>query len=258
MKTTINFIAFCFVLSSASMTPAQGAPPWMPPAPEPVVLSETASPLTEVRADEESEIKLRKFGLGAEFRVNYVPEFFLNTLMRAAHEVKSPAYSLKFIYRTKNTDVILKGSYWSINAPDANWMGINHDWEDMEYTEFKNFKFAWGQINVVWNQPLITGLYFIYGGGIGAGAVMGDIWTTPAYGCTSDNWRDVSTTPMIGCWHSSLDPEREKEDIPRVMAALEASVGLRYDLFANVSFKLETGLFLPGFWHLSGSVEIMF
>ena len=258
MKTTIHFLAFCIVFSTASMTWAQGAPPWMPPPPAPVILSEIASPITEVRADDESEIKLRKFGLGVEVRQNIVPEFFLNLFMRAAHEVATPAYSAKFIYRTKTTDVIIKGSYWDIKAPNGNWMGIGHDWEDMEYTEFQNFKFVWGQINVVWNQPLITGLYFIYGGGIGAGAVMGDIWTTPAYNCTADNWRDATTNPISGCWHSPLDPEREKEDIPRVMAALEATFGLRYDLFSNVSFKLETGLFLPGFWQVSGSVEILF
>jgi len=226
----------------------------MPPAPG---FSEKTQLPPDIRADE-SDVTLRKFGFGAEFRMNVVPEFFLNLFMRAAHTVQSPSLAGKLIYRTRNTDVIFKGAYWDIQAPDGNWMGINHDWEDMDYVEFKKFRFAWGQISVICNQPLITGLYFIYGGGIGAGAVLGDIYTTPAYGCTADNWRDASTLPGFGCWHSSLDPNREKEDIPRVMAALEATVGLRYDLFANVSFKLETGLFLPGFWHVTGSVELLF
>lgn len=258
MKTRISLLTFCLGLSLTATAWGQVAPPWMPPPPAPLVLSEVASPLTEVRADDESELKLRKFGFGVEFRQNMVPEFFLNLFMRAAHEVNTPSYAMKFIYRTKNTDVIIKGSYWAINAPDGNWMGIGHDWEDMEYTEFKDFRFAWGQVNVMWNQPLITGLYFIYGGGIGAGAVMGDIYTTPAYNCTADNWRNATTNPLGGCWHMNNSPEREKEDVPRVMAALEATLGLRYDLFSNVSFKLETGLFLPGFWHLSASVELLF
>lgn len=256
MKNLATFL--CGLVLWIAVEPASAQqPPWLPPAPAPVISAESHVLPPDIRADE-SDVILRKFGFGAEFRMNVVPEFFLNLFLRAAHEVKSPSFAGKFIYRTRTTDVVIKGAYWDIQAPDGNWMGINHDWEDMDYVEFKNFRFAWGQISVMWNQPLITGLYFIYGGGIGAGAVLGDIYTTPAYGCTADNWRDASTTPLIGCWHSSLDPDREKEDIPRVMAALEATVGLRYDLFSNVSFKLETGLFLPGFWHVTGSVELLF
>ncbi len=240
---------FLVIAAASAQTPA----PWMPSAPE-LTFVETTSPMLEVRADE-SDIKLRKFGLGAEYRVNMVPEFFLNLFLRAAHPVQSSAYGLKFIYRTKNTDVIFKGMYWDIQAPDGNWLGINKDWDSMEYVEFVDFRFAWGQVNVVWNEPLITGLYFIYGFGVGAGAVMGDIYTTPAYGCNADNWREPSSG---GCVHLPNSPEREKEDVPRVMAALEATMGLRYDLLPNLSFKLETGLFIPGFWHVTGSVEFLF
>lgn len=252
-----NFATFCLGFAFWVFTSSVAAqqPAWLPQAP--VQKNETQVVPVDVRADED-QIALRQFGLGAEFRMNLVPEFFLNLFLRAAHEVKSPSVAGKFIYRTRNLDLILKGAYWDIQAPDGNWLGMNHDWDEMDYMEFKKFRFAWGQVSVMWNQPLITGLYFIYGGGIGVGAVLGDIYKTPAYGCTADNWREVSTTPLIGCWHSSLDPNREKEDIPRVMAALEATFGLRYDLFSNVSFKLETGLFLPGFWHVTGSVELLF
>ncbi len=103
---------------------------------------------------------------------------------------------------------------------------------------------------VLWKPAAHYGLYFFMAEHRRR-RCAGCIYTTPSYGCTADNWRDTSTS-RCRLLDSSLDPNREKEDIPRVMAAWKHS-GPALRPFSNVSFKLETGLFLPGFWHVTVS-----
>ena len=206
--------------------------------------------------EEQSEFQTQ-YGFGFQYSYNYIPEWALHIALRAAHEVKSGSYGARFVIRKKNFDIVFKGIYWNINPPDGNWLGLNHNWDDMDYVEFKNLSLTYAEISAVWNSKIVDNVYFIYGGGIGGGYVGGDIYTTPAYGCTADNWRNDNTN-NIGCFHSPNDPNREKEDIPRGMGLLEVTMGLRVDLTKNITAKFETGVLLPGFFYGTASMEFLF
>ncbi|MBU1241471.1 hypothetical protein KJ865_17295, partial [Myxococcota bacterium] len=146
--------------------------------------------------------------------------------------------------------------YWKINAPDGIWLGINHDWEDAEYTEFKDFGLAYLELTATWNTPLTDNLYFIYGFGIGGGVVLGDIYTRPAYGCTADNFENPNTIGT-GCYYINSST-REKEDLPPGMGVLEVFGGIRYDIMGNITVKGEVGMFLPGMLRATLGVEFLF
>ncbi|MGM0596558.1 MAG: hypothetical protein ACQES9_05905 [Myxococcota bacterium] len=207
--------------------------------------------LNPARAQETQNNK--KFGLGISGSYHYVPEFFLHIGLKGAHDVKAQQTGLRLLYRTTNVDVAVQFQYMQINAPDGNWLGMNHDWDQTEYVEFDNLAFAFVEVSATWNTPITDNLYFIYGAGIGGGLVLGDVYTTPAMGCTADNWRDTSQ-----CYHIPGDDRQEKEDIPRGMGMLEAIVGLRYDIIENISLKVETGFFLPGFLKTTVSAEFYY
>ncbi|MBU1218404.1 hypothetical protein KKF34_06465 [Myxococcota bacterium] len=218
-----------------------------------------------IQTQEEGTVFKRKFGFGGQFTYNWVPEFWLHIAVKGAHDVSDSSFGGRFIYRTKNADVTFKLMYWKINQPSGIWLGINHDWADAEWTEFDNLQFLYGEIAVTWNTKLVSlfngrsNLFFIYGFGIGGGTVMGDVYTTPAYGCTADNYKDPQPTGSpSACTYTPASSEREKEDIPRAMGALEAFIGLRLDLMDMLSLKGELGIFLPGFLQASLAVEFYF
>jgi hypothetical protein len=204
------------------------------------------------------ESKKPQFGLGFELQTSYVPEFFLHIALRGAHDTKGNGFGFRGIYRTKNVDVIAKFSYWKIDAPNGVWLGITGDWYEADYVEFVDFGLAYLEISATWNTKIAENIYFIYGGGIGGGVILGDIYTTPANGgCTADNFQNVSTNGT-GCSYSTTDFRREKEDLPPGMGSLTGFIGLRYDITNNITVKSELAIFLPGFLRGTVALEFLF
>ena len=225
---------------------------------DPSVMPKTETSLINSSAYVAAEnAKTKQYGFGFEVHTNYVPEWFLHIAMRGAHDVIGSGFGATVMMRTKNVDIALKGMYWKIDAPNGIYLGINHDWVDAEYTTFKDFGLAYLEFSATWNTHVMGNLYFIYGFGIGGGVVLGEIQTTPAYGCTSDNFKNPGTSNTSACWYNPAGPW-EDEDIPPGMGMLEVFGGLRYDVMENITVKAEVGIFLPGFLRGTLGLEFLF
>jgi len=254
--TTILFVA-CF---SVSFTASAQEHAFMPDdakaSPTAAAVSTEDVLFFNSRAYTSDEKPAKQYGFGVEVHTNYVPSWFLNIAMRGSHDVTGNGFGAKVMVRSKNVDIAIKGMYWKIDAPDGIYLGINHDWVDAEYTEFKDFGLAYLELTATWNSSLTENLYLTYGFGIGGGVVLGDIYTRPAYGCTADNFENPNTIGT-GCYYMTT-AIREKEDLPPGMGVLEVFGGVRYDVTKNITVKGELGIFLPGMLRATMGLEFLF
>lgn len=211
------------------------------------------------------------YGLGASAMMNIVPHFLLGAFTEAAVNKKYSVYpwaaGIHFVRRKKLMDMTVRVMFGHYGVSDGNWLGKNHDWTEVDYTEFHNMNFLWADITWTWHTRIANHFYLAYGVGIGVGWVMGKVYTTPSEGCTASNYHDTRSCHPTGmlcdgdsCPRESLatHPLREKESVPPVLPAINGHIGLRYDIFRHLSLKLDTGLFLPGFWFFQLSITAFF
>lgn len=212
------------------------------------------------------------YGLGASFMLNIVPQFMLGAFTEAAVNKKYNVYpmaaAIHFVRRKKMLDMKVRVAFGYYGIRDGNWLGANHDWSEVDYTEFHNVNFLWADVTWTWHTKLAKRFYLAYGVGIGIGWVMGKVYTTPSMGCTSSNYHDTrlckpdnAVCDGSSCTRESLATltlrEREKS-VPPVLPAINGHIGLRYDIFRHLSITFDTGLFLPGFFFFQLSATAFF
>jgi hypothetical protein len=214
------------------------------------------------------------YGLGVSAMMNIVPQFMFRAFTEAAVHKKYNFYDwaagIHFVRRKKLLDMTVRVMFGHYGVSDGNWLGANHDWNEVDYTEFHNLNFLWADITWTWHTRLAKRFYLAYGVGIGIGWVMGKVYTTPSNGCSASNYSDTSPgqcspgPPAVcdgtSCTRESLadHPDREEETVPPVLPAISGLIGLRYDLFRHLSVKFDTGLFLPGFFYFQLSLTAFF
>ncbi len=205
------------------------------------------------------------YGLGLSGGMNIVPQFFLHAFTKAAvrktYNIYDLAAGIHFVRRKKLMDMTVRVMFGHYGISDGNWLGRgDHTFAETDYTEFHNMNFLWADVTWTWHTRLARHFYLSYGVGIGLGWVMGKVYTTPSEGCTPDNYYRTdmcrpSGLPVDACDGNTCSrealashPQREREKVPPVLPAINGTIGLRYDIFRHMSVKLETGIFLPGFW----------
>ena len=216
------------------------------------------------------------YGLGASAILNIVPQFMLHAFTKAAVNDKYNVYpwaaGIHFVRRKKLLDMTVRVMFGHYGLRDGNWLGANHNFDETDYTEFHNMNFLWADITWTWHTRIAKGFYLSYGVGIGIGGVIGKVYTTPSIGCTSDNYSNVRqgsgcapSLPAVcdgrSCTRDSLatHPMREQEkSVPPVLPAINGTIGFRYDIFRHMSIKLDTGLFVPGFFFFQLSTTFFF
>lgn len=216
------------------------------------------------------------YGLGLSGMYNMVPQFMLRAFLEAAknksYGVYQPAFGIHFVRRKALMDMTIRVMFGFYDIADGNWLGRDHGFDETDYTEFHDMNFLWADITWTWHTRLAKQFYLAYGAGIGIGWVTGSVYTTPSLNCSKDNYGDARlcspwgaspTTPCTkdGCPRSELSgyPTREKEkSVPPVLPAINALIGLRYDFFRHLSARLDTGIFLPGFFYAQLSLTAMF
>lgn len=214
-------------------------------------------------------------GLGVSFMYNLVPHFFLSAFTEAAksksYGLYQPAFGIHYVRRKKTMDMTVRVMFGFYHLADGNWLGRGHDFTETDYTEFHDMNFLWADVTWTWHTRLAKRFYLAYGAGVGLGWVTGSVYTTPSDspgGCTKDNYGDARlchpsgvVCDKDGCPRDQLknNPLREKEkSVPPVLPAISGLIGLRYDFFRHLSARLDTGIFLPGFWYVQLGVTAMF
>jgi len=211
-------------------------------------------------------------GVGASFMYNIVPHFFLSAFTEGAknksYGLYQPAFGIHYVRRKKSMDMTVRVMFGFYHLEDGNWLGRGHDWSETDYTEFHNMNFLWADVTWTWHTRLAKRFYLAYGAGIGLGWVTGTVYTTKSSGCTKDNYGDarVCHPPQLinqctkdGCPRDALKDLHEKEkSVPPVLPAITGLIGLRYDFFRHLSGRLDTGIFLPGFWYVQIGLTAMF
>jgi hypothetical protein len=221
------------------------------------------------------------YGVGLDYQFLIVPQFFLKAFLKAAksddHNLYRHGFGAHFVRRKGNLDMVVRlmFGFFMSSQDDGNWLGRGHGFDEIDYTEFQDLNFLWADITFIYNWEIAKNLYFGAGGGIGLGWVMGQVHTTESYAngtpgspCSSTNYDDCSICrPISGCASNctadgcDIDkscPSREKEKVPPVLPALNGVVSLRYDIWRHTSVRLNTGIFLPGFWMMNLSAEWVF
>ncbi len=213
------------------------------------------------------------YGIGLNYQLLVVPQFFLKAFLRAAksnsHHLYRHGFGAHFVRRKKNLDMIVRlmFGFMMSEKDDGNYLGRGHDWDEVDYTEFHNLNFLWADITFIYNWEVAKNFYLGVGGGIGLGWVMGKVYTTGSEGCTSSNYDNCTACRPAGavCTSSKCDrdsfrnnPDREKARVPPVLPALNGVFSMRYDIWRHMSARVQTGIFLPGFWTTNVSVEWVF
>jgi opacity protein-like surface antigen len=196
------------------------------------------------------------YGVGFEIGNSIIPSFFLDLFTKANHSTYiSPSTGIKFIYRKNKIDYILKGTYWYMNLKDGVYLENGGVWSGADYLRFENLSFYYIQASIYYNKKINKRLNLYYGGGLGFGYVGGKISSTKATGCTIDNYDKEENG---GCSWSLENKDYENLWFPKIMGALEISIGLKYKIEDNIYIKGETGIFLPGFLKITFSIEYYF
>ncbi len=218
--------------------------------------------------------------LGANYQFLIVPHFLLAGFLEAAkspsHSLYKHGFGLHFSRRKKALDMVVRLMFGFMmgSGDDGNWLGKDHDWNELDYTEFHDLNFLWADVTFIYNWEVAKNFYLGVGGGIGLGWVMGKVYTTPSSlngtgtPCDSSNYSDCSQCHPSGaqcssssCKRASLvnNPDREKSgSVPPVLPALNGVFSMRYDFWRHMSARLNTGIFLPGFFSFDLSLEWIF
>lgn len=214
------------------------------------------------------------YGVGLNYQLLVVPQFFLKAFLRAAksnsHHLYRHGFGAHFVRRKKNLDMIVRlmMGFMMSEKDDGNYLGRGHEWNEVDYTEFHNLNFLWADVTFIYNWEVAKNFHLGLGGGIGLGWVMGKVYTTGSEGCTSSNYDDCTACRPAGadctsskCTRDSLktnDANREKARVPPVLPAINGVFSMRYDIWRHMSARVQTGIFLPGFWMTNVSLEWVF
>ncbi len=260
--------------SAPETPPPETPPPETPPSAMSLPGAESATP------PKAPSRKTVFYGVGANYQFLIVPQFFLKAFLEAAkspdHNLFRHTFGLHFVRRKKSLDMVVRLMFGFMmgSQDNGNWLGRGHDWNELDYTEFHDLNFLWADVSFIYHWEVAPKFFLGVGGGVGLGWVMGSIYTTPSSlqgtgaPCDSSNYDDCSvchpsgvTCSKSGCPVSELErnPDREKSGkVPPVLPALNGVFSMRYDFWRHMSARLNTGIFLPGFWSFELSVEWVF
>lgn len=209
-------------------------------------------------AEEKRKAKVAaEYGIGARFRMIYVPELILELFVdEASSAILQPGFGLELARRKRNFELVLGVEFERATPDDGYWLGKDQDpnaaGETPDYLEFNGLGWISADVAVRWSAPFNEKLAFRYGAGLGLGVVLGEVLqtdTTCAPGTddiTEDCMRD--TVAVEG---RQLD---EPADLPPVFPVLELLVGLQWRPAPKVTINLDAGIRTAPFAGLSSVV----
>jgi hypothetical protein len=212
----------------------------------------------------EDEVDIGKFQLGARVRTIFVTHLMLQPYLAGNTGTSMTSYSvgLEFIYRRINYDIVTSLDFSALDIPDGNWLGAGHDpTADSHFVEFKNFNFVSVDVSFIGHHKFLPWLELRYGGGLGLGAVLGDVWETNNWSnCTLQNASDITQCHPVGVTLGQPNTQQQLQqtenrgvdtagnpvhhittDKPPVMGVVNLLIGLRFYPVKRMAITAELG-----------------
>lgn len=136
-----------------------------------------------------------QYGVGVHVRGIFVPEWFLKAFLASATGLSSAALGAEFVRRKGDFNLVASMNFGFYSPPDGTYMGKNKNPAvDADYIQFRNLNVLAFDVAFIWHHEFLPWLSLIYGGGLGLGIVLGDIYRISGFygNCTPDNLKDFS------------------------------------------------------------------
>jgi hypothetical protein len=281
MPRTIAWFALALALAAPpagaqepAPTPTNGAPndPFKPAPAKP----DDTSPIS-------SNDLTTHYALGLQAHYLNVPDFMLKPFLQSYTTLSSAGFGGYFVRRNGSLDIVVSVDFGFYSPPDGNYLGANKDPTlDTHYTQFKGLNFLSLDVGFFYVHDLTSWLAFTIGGGVGIGAMLGDIMVVnnSQTVCGPNNVTDPNkcypVNPNTGMAVKPSDPNFQAEleqlkspkdtaqnpnyhasgDKPPVMVVVNFQIGFKIKLHRHFGINI-TGGFRDGFV-VGGGPEFVF
>jgi hypothetical protein len=252
---------------AAQKKQAEAPPPPPPPAePAPAPAAKPVAPIADGSQKPWAlDLPSTPYQLGARIRGIFVTPAMMAPFLYAATGMESVSVGVEFIYRKPTYDVVTSLDFSWLDVHDGNYLAVNHEpTTDTQYTQFRNLSFISVDVSLIGHYDITKWLELRYGGGLGIGAVLGDVLLT------HDSGPDCSlqhAASFASCHPNNVDPNMPLEpqlkatepippggkdtsvtphrhvtsDKPPVMGVVNLLVGLRLKLPKKWTAQVEIG-----------------
>lgn len=202
-----------------------------------------------------------KHGIGLRVRGLFLPGWLLGTVFDANTALNSTAFGVEWVRHKGNMDMVgtIDFGFYSLN--DGNFMsnGKNPATE-VDYIQFRNLNLLALGVDWIWHRDITHWLSFVYGGGVGIGVVLGDVFRVSNANCTPENMNDINACyPKMlkgrlnereAVLAASLASGKDTPDDPHlypedglwpVVPVLHLLVGVNFKLSDSVSVRADAG-----------------
>jgi hypothetical protein len=223
--------------------------------------------------------KKRSYLMEVGFRGRYmsVPGGLLNSFVEAHEEDEYPkrpeisayALGLEFVVKEKSANGIFYVEYMNPMIEAGYWDDADRDpgqEDDGSWVEPQNFALITIGANYAYELRATNWLSFLFGAGLGAGIVLGDLYEWEAgEDPTNPEGNNDNQEPDCGplepaylryesCAH---DNEMVKDgDVPPVIPFIDINIGFRFNISDKASIRLEGGL--HDMFYGGGAVSVVF
>lgn len=198
-----------------------------------------------------------EYGVGARFRMIYVPTLILELFVdEASSRILQPGFGVELARRKRNVEIVLGVEFERATPDDGFWLGKDQDpnapGETPDYLEFDGLGWISADVAVRWTAPFNDKLAFRYGAGLGLGVVLGEVLQTDTTCAPGTDDITVDCMPdAVAVEGRQLD---EPADLPPVFPVLELMVGLQWRPAPKLTINLDAGIRTAPFAGLSSVV----
>ncbi len=149
-----------------------------------------------------------KFGVGLHIRASFIHPWLLGLFFDESTPLNSMAFGGEFIYRRGTFDIIGSIDFGFYSPKDGNYLENNKNpANEVDYIQFDGLNVLAFGVLFVKHHEILPWMSFIWGGGVGLGIVLGNIYRVSAgQGCDSETAGDESRCRVIGMDPNNPDP----------------------------------------------------
>lgn len=206
-----------------------------------------------------------KFGVGLHIRAMFIHPWLLGLFFDQSTPLNSMAFGGEFIYRRGTLDIIGSIDFGFYSPKDGNYLENGKSpATEVDYIQFDGLNVLAFSVHFIKHHEILPWMSFIWGGGVGIGIVLGNIYRVSAgKGCDSETAGDESRCmPNSNTWDpnnpnrwlndpnnqgkesddSPTNPKRWKEDgVWPVVPIVHLLVGLDFKISDQFGVRVDGG-----------------